>query len=194
MQVILTKEVLGLGDPGEVVSVRNGYGRNYLIPQGMAIEASKRNIAQVEEARVRIAAQMAKEAETVKSEADKLAAVSLSTKAKAGEGGKLYGSVTNMDIAKLLEEQGFEIDRRRIMLEAPIKQVGSYDFKVKLHPQVSVNLAITVEGEEPEVTEKPADEAAPEVEAAAEGDMSEEAEAAPEADEAAEAPEAETKE
>ena len=194
MQVILTTEVLGLGDPGEVVNVKNGYGRNYLIPQGMAIEATKKNIAQVEEARVRIAAQTAKEAEKVKSEADKLAGVALSIKVKTGEGGKLYGSVTNMDIAKLLAEQGYDIDRRRIILETPIKQVGQCGFKVKLHPQVSVDLGILVEAEEPEAAQEPAEEAVNEAKAAAEGEAPEAVEDAPESEEAPKAPEAENKE
>ena len=191
MQVILTKEVLGLGDPGEVVNVKSGYGRNYLIPQGIAIEATKKNISQVEEARVRIAAQTAKDAERVKSEADKLAAVTLSTKVKTGEGGKLYGSVTNMDIAKLLEDQGYDIDRRRIILETPIKQVGQYDFKVKLHPQVSVKMGILVEAEAPEAP-KPADDDASEMEAAAEGEPLDAVEKADTED--VEVPEAEKKE
>ncbi len=145
MQVILTKEVLGLGDPGQIVHIKDGYGRNYLIPQGFAIEASKKNVALVEAEQKRIAAQMAREAEKVRGEAGRLEALKLTIAVKAGEGGKLYGSVTNLDLVRLLAEQGVEIDRRRIRLEAPIKKVGSHPFKIKLHPPVTVELAVMVE-------------------------------------------------
>jgi len=176
MKVILTKEVLGLGDPGQVVTVKKGYGRNYLVPQGMAIEASHKNVAVVRAQTARIAAAQAREAEKIRSEAGNLSSVVLSLKVKAGEGGRLYGSVTNMDLAAALARQGFEIDRRRIILEAPIKRVGEHPFKVKLHPQVVVELKVTVEADatmvEPAeakqapVAEAPAAEPAPETEEA----------------------------
>ena len=202
MQVILTKEVLGLGDPGQVVTVKKGYGRNYLIPQGIAVEATKKNMASIKAHSARIAAAQAREAEAIKSDADKLAGVVLAIKVKSGEGGKLYGSVTNMDLAAALEKQGFEIDRRRILLETPIKRLGDHVFKVKLHPQVVVNLTVTVEAEEAEkpaevqaeAAEAPATEEqapAPEAEAKAKGKKkgkkaAEQAEEAPESAEAAE--------
>ncbi|MGD8561251.1 MAG: 50S ribosomal protein L9 [Desulfarculaceae bacterium] len=147
MKVILTQEVLGLGDPGQIVTVKNGYGRNYLIPQGMALEATSRNLVQIEAERKRLEADLAKEAEKHRSEAEKLTNVSLTLTAKAGPGGKLYGSITNMDIAKALENQDIEIDRRRIILEGPLKQVGSYKVKVKLHPQVFAELEVNIEAE-----------------------------------------------
>lgn len=158
MQVILTKEVLGLGDPGQIVKVKPGYGRNYLIPQGMAIEATKKNLSQVEAEKTRLEAQLVRDAEKVKSEAEGISGVSLTLTAKSGEAGKLFGSVTNMDLAKALAEAGFDIDRRRILLEAPIKQLGTHDFKIKLHPHVVVDLSVTVEpeaGDEPAPAEKP---------------------------------------
>ena len=193
MKIILTKEVLGLGDPGDVVKVKNGYGRNYLVPQGMAIEATKHNVALVEAERKRLAAAMASEAEKVKSEAQRLAGLKLSIKAKSGEGGKLYGSVTNMDLAKILAEQGFEIDRRRIILEeGPLKKLGEHTIKIKLHPQVVEKIAVTVEpeaGDIPVKAEEPEAEAA--VEAAEEAPAPEEAAVAEEAEAAAEAAEPE---
>lgn len=172
MQVILTKEVLGLGDPGEIVKVKPGYGRNYLIPQGMAIEATKKNLAMIEAEQKRIQKRLAAEAEKMRSESQRLEEVSLVIKAKAGETGKLYGSVTNMDLAKALAEQGIEIDRRRIILEAPIKSLGEHPFRVKLHPHVVVDMVVTVESETPPPEEKPAEEAA---EAAGEETQGEEA-------------------
>jgi len=147
MQVILTKEVLGLGDPGQVVKVKDGYGRNYLIPQGFAIEASKNNMTAVKAETARIAASAAAEAERVAAEAAKVQGAKVVIKARAGDSGKLYGSVTNMDIAKALAEQGLELDRRRIMMAAPIKELGDYTLKVKFHPQVIPTINVVVEAE-----------------------------------------------
>ncbi|RJX33865.1 MAG: 50S ribosomal protein L9 [Desulfarculus sp.] len=144
MKVILTNEVLGLGDPGDVVKVKTGYGRNYLIPQGLALEATYKNIKSVESDKKRIAAAQAREAEKVRGEAGKLAGVKVAVTARAGEGGRLYGSVTNMQVAAALAEQGFDIDRRRIIQESPIKQLGEYTLKVKLHPQVVVDIKLEV--------------------------------------------------
>ena len=152
MKVILTQEVLGLGDPGEVVTVKNGYGRNYLVPRGLAIEATKKNIKTVEAERERISIKAAREAGKVSDEADKLKGTSVSLTARAGESGKLYGSITNMDIAAALAGLGFDIDRRRIILaEGPLKSLGEHTIPVKLHPQVVVDIQVKVE---PEVTEE----------------------------------------
>ncbi|KIX14855.1 50S ribosomal protein L9 [Dethiosulfatarculus sandiegensis] len=178
MKVILTKEVLGLGDPGQVVTVKNGYGRNYLVPQGFALEANKKNVALVEAEKARIEARLAREAELVRGEAKKLAGLKINIKAKTGEAGKLYGSVTNMDLAKEMAAQGFEVDRRRILLTAPIKEVGEFTVQVKLHPQVIEAISVTVESENPPEEVKPAKEAPAEeaVEAAEEAEAPEAAE------------------
>ncbi len=190
MKVILTEEVLGLGDPGEVVDVKKGYGRNYLIPRGIAIEATKKNISRIEVEQARYQAKAAREADKVKSEADALSAVSLTVQARAGETGKLYGSITNMDLAAALAEKGFELDRRRIIMEeGPLKDLGEHSIKVKLHPHVVVEIPVLVEAaegsaqpgqpEQAEAVEAASDEtAAPEAE--------EPVEAAAEAEEAAE--------
>lgn len=179
MKVILTQEVLGLGDPGEVVTVKNGYGRNYLVPRGLAIEATKKNIKAVEAERQRISIKAAREADKVTGEADKLKGAAVTLTARAGEGGKLYGSVTNMDIAAALAELGFDIDRRRIILaEGPLKSLGEHTIPVKLHPQVVVDIQVTVEAEATEDAPAKAEakEAAPaEEEAAAEEAPAEEA-------------------
>ncbi len=188
MKVILTSEVLGLGDPGEVVQVKNGYGRNYLIPQGLALEATKKNIKVVEAEKKRILAAQVREAEKVKSEADQLAGAKVSVMARAGEGGKLYGSVTNMQIAAALAEQGHDIDRRRILMpEGPIKRLGEFTLQVKLHAQVLVDIELEVVADPDSIVPaKPEPEEAPEAEAAAEeteaeveAEASEEPEAAP---------------
>lgn len=148
MKVILTKEVLGLGDPGEVVQVKNGYGRNYLVPQGMAIEATKKNMRAVEAEQLRIEAAQAREAERMRGEADKLMGLAVTITARAGEGGKLYGSVTNMQIAAAMAELGHDVDRRRIVMEeGSIKKLGTFNLKVKLHPQVFAEIKVTVEPE-----------------------------------------------
>ncbi|MGD9124072.1 MAG: 50S ribosomal protein L9 [Desulfarculaceae bacterium] len=193
MKVILTQEVLGLGDPGQIVTVKNGYGRNYLIPQGMALEATSHNLVQIEAERKRLEAELANEAEKHRSEAEKLADVSLTLTAKAGPGGKLYGSITNMDIAKTLAKQDIEIDRRRIILEGPLKQVGSYKVKVKLHPHVFAEFEVKVEAEggmEPPADQDQAAAAeaaeAAEPKAAQEAPESEEPQPPPEKDEAPE--------
>lgn len=188
MKVILTEEVLGLGDPGEVVEIKRGYGRNYLIPRGVAIEATKKNLSMIEAEQARYQAKAAREADKVKSEADALAAVSLTVQARAGETGKLYGSVTNMDLAAALAEKGFDLDRRRIIMEdGPIKELGEHTIRVKLHPQVVVEIPVLVEAAagsaQPEAAQPEAAEAEPE-----------QAEAAQPAEEAVEAAETEAAE
>jgi large subunit ribosomal protein L9 len=194
MQVILTKEVLGLGDPGEVVTVKNGYGRNYLLPRKMALEATKKNLASVEAERVRIMGQQAREAEKVQGDADALSGVAVTIKARAGETGKLYGSVTNMDVAAALAAKGFDIDRRRILMDGPIKSLGAQDLRVKLHPQVVVEIKVTVEPDapiepkapaEPQEAEEAASEEAQAQDAAPEEPQAEDAEEAAEAEETA---------
>jgi large subunit ribosomal protein L9 len=171
MKVILTQEVLGLGDPGEVVQVKNGYGRNYLIPQGMALMATNKNIKTLAAERQRIKAAQTREAEKVKAEAATLAGVQVKVEARAGEGGKLYGSVTNMQIAEALAALGFDIDRRRIiMAEGPIKKLGTYTLPVKLHPQVVVDIELEVAPD--------AEAAAPKAEPVAEAEVEETAEEA----------------
>ncbi len=146
MQVILTKEVLGLGDPGETVTVKNGYARNYLIPKGFALQATKKNMVLLESERKRLETQQAKEAETVRAEAAGINGAKVTIAVRAGETGKLYGSVATKDIAAALAELGHDVDRRRIMLDTAIKDLGEYPVKIKLHPQVFVEIAVVVEG------------------------------------------------
>jgi large subunit ribosomal protein L9 len=144
VQVILNEEVLNLGRPGDVVRVRAGYARNYLLPRGLAVEANPRNLRAFEHQK-RIA--MLKR-ETLKNQAvalkERIEAVRLMLAARAGEEGKLFGSVTNIDLERALREQGLEIDRRRIQLAEPIKQLGEYTVVVRLQPEVEANLKFSV--------------------------------------------------
>jgi large subunit ribosomal protein L9 len=147
MDVILLHDVDKLGHRGQIVTVANGYGRNYLLPQKIAVEATVQNRKWAEQQRVRFLKQTAKE----KAEAQELAvlveAVSLTFRRKAGEQGQLFGSVTAMDLADALHAQGFKIDRRKIQLDQPIKLLGEYSVPVKLHREVIAHFKVKVEGE-----------------------------------------------
>ncbi len=145
MKLILTQEVTGLGGPGEVVEVKDGYGRNYLVPRGLAIAWTKggeKQIATIKRAReVRDIADLGR-ADEVKSQLESL---SVKLPVRAGEGGRLFGSVTVADIvAAVTRAGGPQIDKRRIELGAPIKTVGAHRVTVKLHPEVSATLALDV--------------------------------------------------
>ena len=144
LQLILSEDVPNLGHPGDVVRVRAGYARNYLLPRKLAVEANPRNLREFEHHK-RIA--MLKR-EALKGQAltlkEKLEAVQLKLGARTGEEGKLFGSITNLDLERALREQGFEIDRRRILLGEPIKQLGSYTVAVRLQPEVEAIVKFTV--------------------------------------------------
>jgi large subunit ribosomal protein L9 len=144
VQVILNEDMPNLGRPGDVVKVRAGYARNYLLPRGLAVEANSRNLTAFEHQK---AMAMVKR-EALKNQAagvkEKLEALLLKVSARAGEEGKLFGSVTNIDIERALREHGFEVDRRRIVLNEPIKQLGDYSVTVRLQPEVEANLKLNV--------------------------------------------------
>ena len=148
MQVILRDRIENLGDAGDVVDVKPGYGRNYLIPKGLAYEASAANVRRMEAER---AAQGRKDAETLgdaRKQASALEGVSLTFNARAGQEGKLFGSITNGDIADKLAEQGIQIDRRQIELDEPIKSLGVHNVPVRLHSQVRPEIKVWVIAEE----------------------------------------------
>ncbi|HKZ52138.1 MAG TPA: 50S ribosomal protein L9 [Candidatus Acidoferrales bacterium] len=144
MEVILREDIPELGQRGDVVTVKNGYARNYLLPRKLAMEATPGNRKQVAEMK---AAGARREA-TEKSGADLLAAqlaeVVLTIPAKAGESDQLFGSVTAMDIAEGLEAKGFAIDKRKILLEEPIKTVGEYTVPLRLHRHVTASVKVNV--------------------------------------------------
>ena len=144
MQVILRDKIENLGNAGDVVEVKPGYGRNYLIPKGLAYEATQANVRRMEAER---AAQGRKDAETLSEARQRAAAiegVSLTFHARAGQEGKLFGSITSADIADKLAEQGVQIDRRTIELDEPIKALGVTSVPVRLHPQVRPEIKVWV--------------------------------------------------
>ena len=148
MQVILRQRIETLGDAGEIVDVKPGYGRNYLIPQGLAYEATDANKRRLEAERARSAAREAETVQGAQQQAARIEGVSLTFTARAGQEGKLFGSITSADIAEKLAEQGIEIDRRQIELDEPIKSLGVTSVPVRLHPQVRPELKVWVIAEE----------------------------------------------
>ncbi|HJS48591.1 MAG TPA: 50S ribosomal protein L9 [Gemmatimonadales bacterium] len=144
MEVILREDVKSLGKAGELVRVRPGYARNFLLPQGLAYEASegnKKRIAGEQKAR---AAKLAEQRAGAEAEAARFAAVTVTIPAKAGEEGKLFGSVTAQDIADALAAQGQPVDRRKLDLEHPIKLLGWHTVAVRLHPEVAAEVRVQV--------------------------------------------------
>jgi large subunit ribosomal protein L9 len=144
VQVILNEDVPNLGRPGDVVRVRAGYARNYLLPRKMALEANSRNLRAFEhQKRMAMVKREALQAQAV-TEKERLENLQLTLTAHAGEEGKLFGSVTNLDLERALREQGYAIDRRRILLSEPIKQLGDYSVIIRLQPEVDANLRFSV--------------------------------------------------
>jgi large subunit ribosomal protein L9 len=144
MKVILKDDVKNLGDMGQIVDVSDGYARNYLVPRGLAAEANIKNIKSLEHQRKIIQEKARKIKLSAQGLSDKISQLKLTIKAKAGEEGKLFGSVTSMDIAEQLKNEGFDIDKKKISLDEPIKRLGSYPVSVKIHPEISAQLNIEV--------------------------------------------------
>jgi large subunit ribosomal protein L9 len=147
MKVILKKAVANLGDAGEVVSVKPGFGRNYLIPQGFAYLASAANVKRLEQERAVLEERSKRDFLEARRRAAQLEGVSIVFEARAGDEGKLFGSVTRADIAEKVQERGldFELDRRIVMLEEPIKTLGVTTVPVHLHADVRVDVEVRVE-------------------------------------------------
>lgn len=145
MEVILREDVKGLGKAGALVRVKPGYARNFLLPRGLAFEASDGNKKRIEnEQKAKLVRASAEKADAT-ALATRLGAVHLTIKAKAGEGDKLFGSITSTDLAAALETAGFAIDKRRIELEHPLKQLGFHSVAIRLHPEVHAEFKVTVE-------------------------------------------------
>lgn len=148
MDVILLERLANLGNLGEVVKVKPGYARNYLIPQGKARRATPANIAEFELRREELEKAQAEALEAAKGRAEKLDGLMLQISRKAGVDGKLFGSVTNFDIAEALETLGHEVPKAAIrMPQGPLKQIGDYDIAVALHADVAVTIKVSVLGE-----------------------------------------------
>jgi large subunit ribosomal protein L9 len=144
VQVILRDELPNLGTTGDVVKVKPGYARNYLLPRGLAVEASVRNLRELEHQKRVIADKRLREQKTAAAVADKISSVKLVFEVRAGEDGKLFGSITNQDIHRQLEEKGFSIERRRILLDDPIKSLGSHDVVIHLGPDTKATVKVDV--------------------------------------------------
>ena len=148
MKIILKTEIDSLGLEGDQVNVKKGYARNYLIPKGFALEATMQNIKMMEMQKKKIDERRLKAKESAEQVKDLIKEKVITIKQKAGEEDKLYGSVTTMDIAEELEKTGITIDRRKIVLDKPIKTLGEYDVSIKLHPKVTGTLKVIVTAEE----------------------------------------------
>jgi large subunit ribosomal protein L9 len=146
-QVLLREDINNLGGRGEVVRVKAGYARNYLLPRNLAVEATASNVKQIESERAALLKREAKERSSAEGQAEQLRSLNLKFERKVGEAGVLYGSVTSMDIAHALKDQGYEIDRRHIVLREPIKRFGNYTVPVRLHREITVELPVSVLGE-----------------------------------------------
>ncbi len=144
MKVILAQDMESLGLGGEIVNVAKGYARNYLIPRGIALEATQQNIRLTEMQRKNIEIKRIKAKEDAVNVKERLSGVSVTIAQKVGEEDKLYGSVTTMDIAEQLEKQGITVERRRITLDKPIKSLGEFSVTVKLHPEVTAPIKVVV--------------------------------------------------
>jgi len=144
MKVLLKEDVKNLGSMGDLVTVSDGYARNYLIPKQLAVVADDRNIKEFEHHKKAIFERAAKLRKTSQDLSDRLSTVSLSISAKAGDEEKLFGSVTTMDIADALKGEGFDVDRKKIVLDEPIKRLGTYPVTIKLHPDVTTQIMVHV--------------------------------------------------
>jgi large subunit ribosomal protein L9 len=148
MRIILQEDIEKLGTRGQVVEVASGYARNYLLPRKLGIPASDANLKQLEKIRASLAKRTANERELAQKLAEMLTSVSVTLARKAGEHDQLFGSVTAADIAEALEAQGYQVDKRRIVLDDPIKLVGEYQVHVKLHSDVATTVKVIVNREE----------------------------------------------
>ncbi|KAF0203660.1 MAG: large subunit ribosomal protein [Gallionellaceae bacterium] len=148
MQVILMEKVVNLGQLGDVVKVKNGFGRNFLIPQGKAKRATESNVAEFAARRVELEAAEQAKLDDAQARAEKLSGLTVQIVQKAGVDGKLFGSVTNADIAAALETQGFKIDKSQVrMAEGHLKQIGDHPVGIALHADVVANITVSVLGE-----------------------------------------------
>jgi large subunit ribosomal protein L9 len=148
MEVILKEDIETLGHRGDIVKVADGYGRNYLLPKKLAMEATAANKAVIEQMKASAVRRSAKEKAEAEQLVAQLDAVALVFERKVGDHDHLFGSVTSSDIAQQLEQQGFHIDRRKVQLEEPLKQTGDFLIPVKLHREVTAHVKVTVKGEE----------------------------------------------
>ena len=144
MQIILKERLEKLGQPGDVVTVKPGYARNYLIPKGLAFEATEANLRRIERERAQLMKRAEEELTAARKQASAVEGISVTFTARAGEEGKLFGSITAADIAEKLAEQGVAVDRRQVQLEEPLKALGVYTVPVRLHADVRPEIKVWV--------------------------------------------------
>jgi large subunit ribosomal protein L9 len=147
MKVILMSDITNVGRQGEVKEVSPGFARNYLVPQNLVMEAIPANFKIWGRERLKLEKQREKVISSAKEIASKMEAVEFSVKVKIGENGKIFGSVTPANLSKIFKEKGFEVNKRDILLSNNIKEVGSYEINVRLHPEVVVKVKLAVRGE-----------------------------------------------
>jgi large subunit ribosomal protein L9 len=147
MQIILQEDIDKLGHRGDVVTVKPGYARNYLLPRSLAIEATAGNMKALERIRTSLAKKTATELEAAKKQADLLSGVSVSFKRKTGENDQMFGSVTTADISEALAAQGFKVDKRQVQLADPIKTIGEHDVTIRVFRDVTAHVKAVVEKE-----------------------------------------------
>lgn len=147
MKLILTHEVTNLGAPGDIVEVKDGYGRNFLLPRKLAIEANAANKAVIDQMKAAAVRRSASEKHEAEALAKQFEGLSVSFQRRSGENEQLFGSVTSSDIADALEKKSFHIDRRKIQLHEPLKSVGEFDVPVKLHKDVTAHVKVIIEKE-----------------------------------------------
>ena len=176
MKLLLKEDVDGLGFCGDEVEVKDGYGRNFLIPKGKALLATPNNLKAFNHQKLVVQGKVTKVIAAAQAVADEIAKVICLVKKKVGHTGKMFGSVTAQEVADLLKGQGVEVDRRKIQIAEPIKKAGEYKIPVKLHSEVTAEIKLVVEGEQ-EATEAaaPAESAEPAPKVEQEGDAEEEA-------------------
>ena len=160
--ILLREDIEHVGGRGEIVKVKAGFARNFLLPQGFATLATKGNVKQIEQERSALLKKAAIERATAEAQLEQMSSITLTFERKAGEHGTLFGSVTSMDIAEALKAKGYEIDRRKIVLKDAIKETGEYTVGVKLHREVTLNVPFTVTGEGGEMPVKEEKAAKPE--------------------------------
>jgi len=144
MKVILQQDVAGLGAVGQVVRVKDGYARNFLVPRGLAMVADEHNVHRMDHLKRMAASRAAREVSSARELAERISATAVSIKREAGDEGKLFGSVTNRDIADAFAAEGFELDRRHIVLDEPIRNIGVFTVPVKLHREVTAQAKVYV--------------------------------------------------
>ena len=148
MKIILTKDLENLGKAGALVEVKPGYGRNYLLPRGMAVPATAKNVRQLEHEKAGILSRASKYRSNMDAQAKKLGTLELKFARKVGEQDKLFGSVTSKDIHEQLQAQGYEVERKQIHLPEPLKVLGTHEVEVKLHPEVVARLRVSIAAEQ----------------------------------------------